>query len=127
MTTKEETQLRNHLSYLRGKVIELHERCSGRSTRLIDKYVQEIYGNQGQWVEISDHYSSPKAAVLLAEHIMRRIAIEHQSDHVRIDKSKGYPKIMLVTCQHDYVHGEIERLKSEIEEVKAKLERDGLL
>ena len=124
MTTKEENQLRNHLSYLRGKVLDLHERCSGRSTRLIDKYVQEIYDNQGKWVEISDHYPSPKAAVLLAEHIMRRIAIEHQSDHVRIDKSKSYPKIMLVKCQHDYVHDEIDRLKAEIEEVKAKLEKE---
>ncbi len=124
MTTSEENKLRNHISYLRGKVLDLHERCSGRSTRLIDKYVQEIYSNKGKWVEITDHYPSPQAAFLLFDHIMRRITIEHEADVLKVDKSKRYPMIMLVKCRHDYLHDEIDKLNADIDELKAKLPKE---
>lgn len=53
-------------------------RATGRTTRLADKYIQELFDNPGEWVGITDHYPSRRAYELLMMIICRRVAYEHQ-------------------------------------------------
>lgn len=65
-------------------------RASGRTTRLVDKYVQELFNNLGEWVRISDHFPGRRANEMLMAKIRRRMEIEH---HITLD----------VDCSHCYL------------------------
>jgi hypothetical protein len=53
-------------------------RMTGKSTRLIDKYVQKMFKLiAGQSIQIKDHEDSPQANKLLFDNLHRRLTIEH--------------------------------------------------
>lgn len=66
---------------------ELLNRASGRTTRLVDSYIQELYNNIGEWVEIFDHYNSKMAHITLLKKIYNRICFEHPQDrnYIQLD------------------------------------------
>ena len=77
-------------------VLESQHRQKGRTTRLIDKYIQELFNHNGEWVTINDHtdLSSEQVCHLqmtrqLVDKIIRRLKIEHnygKTDKITIEK-----------------------------------------
>ena len=108
----------NRKSSLIGQHIELASRLQGRTTRLIDKFIQEIYQHQGEWVTIEDHHPTKQEHRILFDKIMSRMQFEHQDDEVKIDLTHGAPRIMLVKCRRDALQPEIDRLVKEIEKLE---------
>lgn len=53
-------------------------RCSGRTTRLIDDYIQLLFTTEkGSTIKVSDHYPSNDAHRRLIDKIMIRLNNEH--------------------------------------------------
>lgn len=58
-------------------------RCTGRTTRMVDRYVQVLFDNmcgENKMIEIQDHFPSPNASRDLINKIKRRVKIEHHID-----------------------------------------------
>lgn len=54
--------------------------ASGRTTRLVDKYVQKLFDHPGEWISIKDHaecHVGRKATDLLMRRIISRMSSEH--------------------------------------------------
>lgn len=68
------------------------ERCSGRTTRLIDFYIQELF-THGE-VEIRDHEDHWSAHQNILHRVRKRLAAEHR--HVRVKRVPTTSKIKLV-------------------------------
>ena len=55
------------------------KRQSGRTTRLIDNYIQLLFEvDKGQEVQVRDHYPSNDAHRMLLEKIVARLNAEHK-------------------------------------------------
>lgn len=50
-------------------------RQSGRSTRLVDKYIQDLFTN-GE-VIITDHYDTKASHIFLLHRVLKRLESEH--------------------------------------------------
>ena len=59
-------------------------RATGRTTRLIDYYIQELYNNPNKEIEIIDHYDNIKAHIHLTQMILQRLYAEHPRDKFKI-------------------------------------------
>lgn len=59
------------------------DRKTGRTTRLIDGYVQSLFNNMGEFVTIKDHFDHPLAHMQLIDKLTKRIALEH-SGYVKV-------------------------------------------
>lgn len=68
------------------KYNELLNRRTGQSTRLIDKYIQELFTNGS--VIISDHYDSEDADIWLLDRFLTRLYIEHRHTKVEVEDFK---------------------------------------
>lgn len=113
-------EIEKAIDNLKTQVINLKYRATGISTRLVDQYIQEIYGNEGEWVEINDHYPSMNANKLLAERVIARLKAEHRNDEFKFRKIRGF-EIMLVRCVRDSVLDDMKRLNQEIAALKQQL------
>jgi hypothetical protein len=60
-------------------------RYSGRSTRLIDSYIQGLFMNGT--VTIKDHQGTAQSDRWLADRVMRRLSYEHR--RVRVDRTRN--------------------------------------
>lgn len=77
-------------------VLESQHRQMGRTTRLVDKYIQELFNHNGEWVTINDHtdLASEQAYHLqmtrqLFDKIIQRLKFEHnygKTDKITIEK-----------------------------------------
>ena len=77
-------------------VLESQHRQKGRTTRLIDKYIQELFNHNGEWLTINDHtdLASEQEYHLrmtrqLFNRIIRRLKFEHnygKTDKIKIEK-----------------------------------------
>ena len=77
-------------------VLESQHRQKGRTTRLIDKYIQELFNHNGEWVTITDHadLASEQEHPLqmtrqLFNKIVQRLKFEHnygKTDNITIEK-----------------------------------------
>ena len=77
-------------------VLESQHRQKGRTTRLIDKYIQELFNHNGEWLTINDHtdLASEQEYHLrmtrqLFNKIMQRLKFEHnygKTDKIKIEK-----------------------------------------
>jgi hypothetical protein len=52
-------------------------RCTGRTTRRCDAFIQKLFQNVGKEIQISDHYGTSSADEMLARKIIRRLELEH--------------------------------------------------
>ncbi len=50
---------------------------SGRTTRLVDKYVQELFDKKGEWVTPRDHFGTKESDKELIRRICFRMDKEH--------------------------------------------------
>ena len=77
-------------------VLESQHRQNGRTTRLIDKYIQELFDHNGEWLTINDHtdLASEQEYHLrmtrqLFNRIIQRLKFEHnygKTDKIKIEK-----------------------------------------
>lgn len=61
-------------------------RATGRTTRLVDYYVQELFNNIGKFVSINDHYSTYSANLILFNKICKRLESEHPNTIYSVDR-----------------------------------------
>lgn len=61
-------------------------RASGRTTRLIDKAIQDLF-TSGK-AEIKDHVYNYKAGKALAEKVLVRLKYEHPSAYKHVEKTE---------------------------------------
>lgn len=96
---------------------DLKHRKTGRSTRLVDKYIQDLFNRCGEWVEIFDHFRGRQASERLVRLIQRRLMNEHgiTNNALEFDRDKCALRLVakeLGFSQHKY---EIEQIEQEIE------------
>ena len=65
---------------LRVGINELQHRATGRSTQLVDKYIQDLFNHPDEWIEVYDHWPTQSAAHYLAHRIRFRLEKEHHLD-----------------------------------------------
>ena len=106
----------NEIERLNLEIQDLVDRETGRTTRLVDEYIQKLYDNQGEWVSIIDHFPSKMADKQLLEKILQRVFYEHSNDKVEVDKIHN--KLKLVSCSRDYVRERLDNLIKRYEELK---------
>lgn len=70
-------ETKKDLEYLWQEDKRLRERCTGRTTRLADEYIQKLFENEGKWVFIRDHHDATIATYMLCNIIDKRINFEH--------------------------------------------------
>ena len=80
-------EIENRIHNLKTQVIDLKYRATGRTTRLVDEYIQKIYENKGEWVKIADHYYSVQANKMLADKVAERSQARRESVK---DKDHGF-------------------------------------
>lgn len=71
--------------YVKEYLKEHPERRSGRTTRLADLYIQQLF-TEGE-VKITDHHPHHYAHEELARRILRRLQAEHQYVEVKYTRS----------------------------------------
>lgn len=113
-------EIENRIHNLKSQVIDLKYRATGRTTRLVDEYIQQIYNNQGEWVRIADHYPSMQADKVVFDNVCGRLKYEHSSDEFKVRKMYGF-EIMLVKCARDGVVDDMRRINKEIAELERQL------
>lgn len=53
------------------------DRSTGRTTRLVDYYIQQLFQNKGAYVVICDHYDSVNSHRRLYDLVVNRLQTEH--------------------------------------------------
>ena len=76
--------------------LESQHRQKGRTTRLVDNYIQELFNHNGEWVTIADHTDlsseqkcHSRMTRQLFDKIIQRLKFEHnyeKNDKITIDK-----------------------------------------
>ena len=95
----------------------IRRRMTGRTTQMVDGFIQKLYKNEGEWVEIYDHYPTIQASRMVFEKVIKRMLFEHPEDKIEVDKLNN--RIKLTWCQRDGLWAEIdeyEKLKAYKEE-----------
>ena len=77
----------------------IRPRMTGRSTRMVDEFIQKLYNNEGEWVEVYDHHPSINASKMVLAKVSRRMLFEHPQDKIDIDTLNN--RIKLTWCQQD--------------------------
>ena len=107
---------------LSRRLIELKKRKTGRTTRLVDAFVQELFEKRGEWVKIFDHYHERNASRLLIKRIVARLNNEHgiTSTDLDVDYNTMSMRILPIECDFSLHKYEIEQIEQEIEQRKQK-------
>ena len=95
----------------------LSERASGRTTRMIDEYIQELYNHQGEWIEITDHWPTHRASDNILRKIIQRMELEHKTDKFEIRRIPSL-RMKLISCARDSVDDELRVIHKEIKLIK---------
>jgi len=59
-------------------------RTTGRTTRLVDYYIQELFNNPNKEIEIIDHYNMQQSNIHLTQMILRRMYEEHRGVKIKV-------------------------------------------
>lgn len=83
------------------KKIANAQRGTGRTTRLVDEYIQYLYDNLDQPVVVIDHHDGFGGSRYLTERIVNRIKNEHPHDFRRIvvNNKNSSIEIMMLSNQ----------------------------
>lgn len=107
---------------LNREIITLQSRATGRTTRLVDEVIQQLYRNPGKWIALFDHYYDGKHEHHLYDMVMRRMSSEHPNDVV--ERRQGHIsaiEIRLAYCPaREYFEREEQRLRELIDEARNK-------
>ena len=72
--------------------MEDKERSTGRTIRIVDKLIQELF-TKG-WCVCKDHYDTPESSRLLADKVLRRLTYEHSQKAI-VSYGANHPYIEL--------------------------------
>ena len=61
-------------------------RATGRTTRLVDYYIQELFNNPNSEIEIIDHHNTQQSNIHLTQMILRRMYEEHRGVKIKVIK-----------------------------------------
>ena len=61
-------------------------RATGRTTRLVDYYIQELFNHPNEEVEIIDHTTMTQSNIHLTQMILRRMYEEHRGSKIKVIK-----------------------------------------
>ena len=59
-------------------------RATGRTTRLVDYYIQKLFNNPNEEIEIIDHYNIQQSNSHLTQMILRRLYEEHRGVKIKV-------------------------------------------
>ena len=59
-------------------------RVTGRTTRLVDYYIQKLFNNPNEEIEIIDHYNIQQSNIHLTQMILRRLYEEHRGVKIKV-------------------------------------------
>ena len=118
-------------SNLIERLFELKYRATGRTTRLVDEYVQNLYSKPNEWIGITDHFwnyktgkTDTRANHLIFNKLMHRLSDEHPNDKFDYRKNDNHMEVRLVSSASDeYINEEIKRLEKELIELNTKEEK----
>ena len=65
---------------------EESNRATGRTTRLVDYYIQELFNNSNKEIEIIDHTNNQQSNIHLTQMILQRFYNEHKGVKIGIVK-----------------------------------------
>lgn len=101
---------------------DLKHRKTGRTTRLVDMYIQDLFNRRGEWVKIFDHFRGRQASEMLVRLIQRRLMNEHGITNNDLEFDRGKCALRLVSKEQGFsMHKyEIEQIEQEIERRKKK-------
>ena len=68
-----------------SKQVDLN-RSTGRTTRLIDQYIQILFTNPNKEIEIIDHSNNQQSNIHLTQMILHRLFDEHRGVKIEIVK-----------------------------------------
>lgn len=98
------------------EISNLLERHTGRTTRLIDGYIQQLYDQRGDWIVIEDHYNSKSANDMLLKKVLQRLHNEHSIDQIEIDKMRN--AIRITRSSRDGIIEKLMELHNKFNELK---------
>lgn len=78
---------------------QIRTRMTGKTTRIVDEFIQKLYKNKEEWVEIYDHFPSFNASRMVLEKVLKRMSFEHPQDKIEVDKINN--RLKLTWCQSD--------------------------
>ena len=61
-------------------------RATGRTTRLVDYYIQELFNHPNEEIKIVDHTNTQQSNIHLTQMILRRIYEEHRGVKIKVIK-----------------------------------------
>jgi hypothetical protein len=110
-----------------NEIDELLDRATGRTTRLIDQYVQDIFNHPNEWQKITDHWQDmyPKRTSRhIFDKLMNRLRNEHPGEQFEHRWTDNYKEVRLVKQNSSdvdrYKLSEVKRLFGEIKELYSK-------
>jgi hypothetical protein len=110
---------------LRLHFLELKVRGTGRTTRLVDGYIQKLYRKLGEWVPIRDHGYTRQDDSLLERNILRRMEIEHQEDKIERRHHNGRIELRIASCpSKDEIARRIADIKNALHEMGVEINED---
>lgn len=59
-------------------------RATGRTTRLVDYYIQKLFNNPNEEIKIIDHYNIQQSNIHLTQMILRRLDNEHRGVKIKV-------------------------------------------
>ena len=68
------------------KIKDDSNRATGRTTRLVDYYIQELFNNPNKEIEIIDHHNTQQSNIHLTQMILQRFYNEHKGVKIEIVK-----------------------------------------
>ena len=89
--------LDEHKEFLQKVEEELEEnlRSTGRTTRLIDYYIQELFNHPFDTIEIIDHTNNQQSNVHLTQMILKRMYEEHRKNKIKVIKQNVLKYVQL--------------------------------
>lgn len=61
-------------------------RATGRTTRLVDYYIQELFNHPNEEIKIVDHTNTQQSNIHLTQMILRRMYEEHRGVKIKVIK-----------------------------------------
>lgn len=107
-------------------IIEFQSRASGRTTRIVDQVIQQLYRNPGEWVALYDHYYNGRSEKHIYNMVMRRMEFEHPNDVVERRQGKiSSIEIRLASCpSREYFERKVKRLRLQLEAERDRVRED---
>lgn len=127
MATKETNKLKLELFNAERSLHELKLRSTGRTTRLIDEAIQQLFCKPDEWIPVADHKPEKRAQRRIIDIIRGRLKAEHHAEvDVRYDTGGCFIRLKeKFRPNRDYQKLEIRILEEIIQKLRNELEKTG--